>query len=135
MKNYRFLVVKYKPIAAEKPMINIGVIIQGEGEIDCKFNKDLTRVTNFIGPENIDKMIFENLEDTFKTNFQSGSFWITNKDTGAKREIKYTDPFYLDYLTTNLLNNYYFNNKGQLEAKNIQEGLVRLYRTFIDPSY
>ena len=136
MKTFRYLVVKYKPSENDKPMVNIGIIIQANDEIDCKFNNDLGKVKQIIGNDAmINELIFNNLETTFKNRFKEKGFLITDKSTGQQKLLEYTNEEYLDYLSTNLLNNYYFNNKGSIDAENISDGLVRLYKNFVDPLF
>lgn len=135
MNLYRYLVIKYKSQQVDKPEVNIGIIIQSDTEITCKINNDIQRVKNVIGDEPIDKLIFTNLEDTFQRNFEEGYYTVTDKVTGEQKQVPYTDPAYLDYLKTNFLNGYYFNNKGVLEAEDINNGLSRLYKIFVDPSF
>lgn len=130
MKSFRYLIVKYNPLL-DRPAINIGVIVQSDEEISCKFNQSIERVKNIVGDVNIEEVVFTNLEKTFKEKFAEGTTTITNKETGEQKTINYTNPEYLDYLSTNILNNYVFNNRGMIEAENIEDAINRLYNDHI----
>lgn len=135
MKAFRYLIAKYRTQDESKPLVNIGIIIQDNDEIKCKFNPSLEQVASVVGENIVDDIIFKNLEKTFNKNFSEKQLTITDKITGQRKTIQYTSPEYLTYLLTNFLNNYVFENYRLIEAENIEEGLLRLYKNFVDPNF
>lgn len=134
MNSFRYIIAKYKFNEENKPPINIGVIIQSDEQILCKFNSDLSLVKKINGNQQLtDEFVFASMGDTFTKRFAEGTTSITDHETKEKKVIKYTDPQYLDYLNTNFLNNYIYTDRGIIQADSIDEGLSNLYKNFIDP--
>lgn len=132
---FRYLIAKYKPLDDSKQPINIGVIVQSDEAITCKFNKDLDSVAKVVGKDAVNKLVFINLEDTFKHKFEERALIVTDKETGEQKEISYNSPSYIDYLSSNFLNNYIFEYSGEVIADDIEKALIRVYRNFVNPQY
>ncbi len=134
MNIFRYIIAKYKFQENSIPPINIGVIIQSDSDIRCKFIDDTSSIEK-TGNSNLpDKLLFKNLEKTLINRFSEGTISITDKETREKQEINYTDPRYLEYLNTNFLNTYIFEDKGVIQAEKIDEALVNLYRNYVNPN-
>jgi len=135
MKAFRYLLAKYRPQDDSKPPVSIGIIIQSDDEIKCKFTSNVEQVTKVVGENIVDELIFKNLEKTFNENFKKKELTITDRVTRQRKTILYTSPEYLNYLLTNFLNNYVFEDYRLIEAETIDDGLVRLYKNFVDPTF
>jgi hypothetical protein len=135
MNSYRYLIAKYKPNEENKSPINIGIIIQSDDQITCKFIPDvkvLDKVKSSAGQT--DKFVFENMGKTLQERFAEKTLTITDPTTREKKDIHYTDSVYLDYLCSNFLNNYIFGDRGVIQSENINDGLEQLYSKIVFPS-
>lgn len=132
----RYVVARLVPDVIREEFINVGVILQADEWVACKFIERIPKSWDL--PPDIEEDVATLLHKAWTARLAEPSEIVYLPEHGEQREVAHTDPFFLDWLQQTHSRHLQLSDMRQADigigtAFDFDTFLLRLYHTFVSP--